>query len=207
MLQHQGQQPRSKPQTRRFWGDRSDPQYSTRVYCPPFPHEPVETQTRGLSHLRVIGFPRNPRFLLPRLSLLSLLPGRRLFRNPHKWPVRLLRASALLHCVHTYRGVERGRANGEFTAANPKLCFCSAPYPVRAMLPGALQEARLPSVHSPTRPRKQLIHSCHIPMPRLLIMQATERLCPPSIPPQEGCVGKRPASSLPKQTPFSQNGG
>ena len=136
-----------------------------------------------------------------------MLPGRRLFRNPHKWPVRLLRASALLHCVHTYRGVERGRANGEFTAANPKLCFCSAPYPVRAMLPGALQEAQLPSVHSPTRPRKQLIHSCHIPMPRLLIMQATERLCPPSIPPQEGCVGKRPASSLPKQTPFSQDGG
>lgn len=41
-----------------------------------------------------------------------------------------------------------------------------------------------------------------------LIMQATGKLCPPpSIPPQEGYVAERPASSLPKETPFSQNGG
>lgn len=106
MLQHQGQQPRSKPQTGRFGGIALIRSILHRVCCPPFPHELVETQRSGFSHFRATDFQESQ---IPFTEApVSLLPGRHLFRNPHKWPVRLLRASCpFALCTRVYGSAER----------------------------------------------------------------------------------------------------
>lgn len=95
-----------------------------------FPHELVETQTRGFSHSGATGFLRNPRFLSPRPCLFA--SGRHLFRNPHKWPVQHLQGFLpFLHCVHTSTECREESKWGLYTS-QPEFCFfCSAPYPAR----------------------------------------------------------------------------
>lgn len=100
-----------------------------------------------------------------------------------------------LHCVHTSTGVERGESKWGLTAANPELASSARPpCPARAMLSGALQEAHLPGVHSGlVTPEAQEATDplCHSPTPRLLIMQATERLCSSFHPSSRGLCWRK----------------